>query len=85
MEELRKAYHSELDQARSELVRLAALVVELLPRATAVLLDGDLEADRVDGAEGAEGAGELVGHDRGAAARGAGLKHGPVPRRSRAP
>ena len=43
MEELRKAYHGELEQARSELARLAALVVELLPRATAVLLDGDLE------------------------------------------
>ena len=43
MEELRKAYHGELDQARSELARLAALVVELLPRATAVLLEGDLE------------------------------------------
>ncbi len=43
MEQLRKAYHGELEQARSELVRLAALVVELLPRATAVLLEGDLE------------------------------------------
>jgi len=43
MEELRKAYHGELEQARSELVRLAALIVELLPRATSVLLDGDLE------------------------------------------
>ncbi len=43
MEELRKAYHGELEQARSELVRLAALVVELVPRATAVLLEGDLE------------------------------------------
>lgn len=42
-EGLRKAYHGELEQARSELARLAALVVELLPRATAVLLDGDLE------------------------------------------
>ncbi len=43
MDELRKAYHGELEQARSELARLAALVVELVPRATAVLLDGDLE------------------------------------------
>ncbi len=43
MAELRKAYHGELEQARSELARLAALVVELVPRATAVLLDGDLE------------------------------------------
>ncbi len=43
MDELRKTYHHELEQARSELARLAALVAELIPRATAVLLDGDLE------------------------------------------
>ena len=43
MEELRKSYHHELDSARAELARLAALIAELIPRATAVLLDGDLE------------------------------------------
>ena len=43
MNELRKSYRSDLEQARSELVRLAALVVELVPRATSVLLDSDLE------------------------------------------
>jgi len=43
MEELRKAFHVRLDQAKSELVRLAASVTELIPRATAVLLEGDLE------------------------------------------
>ena len=43
MDELRKTYHHELEQARSELARLAALVAELIPRATAVLLEGDLE------------------------------------------
>ena len=42
-EELRKNFHQDLDQARPELVRLAASVTELIPRATAVLLDGDLE------------------------------------------
>ena len=43
MEELRKNYHQALDTARAELARLAALVAELIPRATAVLLEGDLE------------------------------------------
>ncbi len=43
MDELRKNYHHELDSARAELARLAALVAELIPRATAILLDGDLE------------------------------------------
>ena len=43
MNELRKNYHQELESARAELARLAALVAELIPRATAILLDGDLE------------------------------------------
>ncbi len=43
MDELRKTFHSDLDEAKGELVRLAASVTELIPRATAVLLDGDLE------------------------------------------
>ncbi|MCY7299477.1 MAG: phosphate signaling complex protein PhoU [Ilumatobacteraceae bacterium] len=43
MDELRKTYHHELESARGELARLAALVAELIPRATAVLLDSDLE------------------------------------------
>lgn len=43
MEELRKSFHNDLGSARDELARLAALVAELIPRATAVLLDGDLE------------------------------------------
>ena len=43
MEQLRKAFHNHLDDAKSELVRLAASVTELIPRATAVLLEGDLE------------------------------------------
>jgi phosphate transport system protein len=46
MDELRKSFHHDLANAREELARLAALVTELIPRATAVLLDGDL-----DGAE----------------------------------
>ena len=43
MDELRKTYHHDLEQARGELARLAALVAETIPRATSVLLDGDLE------------------------------------------
>ena len=43
MDELRRNFHSDLDEAKSELVLLAALVTESIPRATAVLLDGDLE------------------------------------------
>jgi phosphate transport system protein len=43
MSELRKGFHHDLDAAREELVHLAASVTELIPRATAVLLDGDLE------------------------------------------
>ena len=43
MDELRKSYHHELEGARGELARLAALIAELIPRATAVLLEGDLE------------------------------------------
>ncbi len=41
--ELRKGFHQDLEQARDEFVHLAASVTELIPRATAVLLDGDLE------------------------------------------
>jgi phosphate transport system protein len=41
--ELRKSFHTDLEQAKSELVGLAASVTEAIPRATAVLLDGDLE------------------------------------------
>jgi phosphate transport system protein len=43
MDELRKSFHTDLDEAKNELVRLAAQVTESIPRATAVLLDGDLE------------------------------------------
>jgi phosphate transport system protein len=43
MEDLRRSFHNELDRAKNDLVRLAASVTELIPRATAVLLDGDLE------------------------------------------
>ena len=43
MNELRKAYHEDLETARNQVVRMAAMVVEKVARATSVLLDGDLE------------------------------------------
>ena len=42
-DELRKSFHSELDDIREDITRLAASVIEAIPRATQVLLDGDLE------------------------------------------
>jgi phosphate transport system protein len=43
MEETRKSYHSDLEELRSMVVRLGASVIEVVPRATNVLLSGDLE------------------------------------------
>jgi phosphate transport system protein len=43
MEELRKGFHHELNEVRLSLARLAASVIEAIPRATNVLLSGDLE------------------------------------------
>lgn len=43
MIEARKAFHSDLDQIRERLARLTSSVIEEIPRATHVLLDGDLE------------------------------------------
>ena len=42
----RKNFHRELESIRDDLVRLAALVCEAIPRGTAALLDGDVEAGR---------------------------------------
>jgi len=41
--ELRKGFHTELEAIRSDTIRLAARLVEMIPRGTAVLLDDDLE------------------------------------------
>jgi phosphate transport system protein len=57
MDELRRSFHTDLDEAKNELVRLAAMVTETIPRTTAVLLDSDLEGadyiiradDEIDG------------------------------------
>ena len=43
MEDIRKSFHHDLDDVRSELVHLAAFVTESIPRATNILLTGDLE------------------------------------------
>jgi phosphate transport system protein len=42
MDELRKGFHHQLDEIREEVARLAAMVIEAVPRATAILLAGDL-------------------------------------------
>ncbi len=44
MSELRKAFHEELDSVRASVIRLGAMVTELIPRGTASLLDADIEA-----------------------------------------
>ena len=43
MDELRKTFHQEVDAIRDQVIRLGASVIEAIPRATAVLLSGDLE------------------------------------------
>jgi phosphate transport system protein len=43
MSDLRTAYHHEVEEIRSQIVRLAGSVIEAIPRATNVLLDNDLE------------------------------------------
>jgi len=48
MDEFRKTFHQDLTRTRDELALLVARVAEVIPRATAVLLDGDLaEAEAV--------------------------------------
>lgn len=43
MEKMHTKFHSDLEKTRDDLALLAARVVEVIPRATSVLLDGDLE------------------------------------------
>jgi phosphate transport system protein len=40
----RRSYHHELDEIHDEMTRVAALLVETVPRATQILLTGDLRA-----------------------------------------
>jgi len=41
--ETRRAFHAHLDEVRASVARLTSSVIEEIPRATNVLLDGDLE------------------------------------------
>lgn len=43
MDELRRGFHQQLDGARNELAQLIAMVIERVSRATAILLNNDLE------------------------------------------
>jgi len=43
-QELRRTFHHQLDEIHDDVVRLAALVCETIPRGTQALLDGDIEA-----------------------------------------
>ncbi len=43
MSDLRHEFHMQLDEIRNEIARLGSVVVELIPRVTAILLDQDLE------------------------------------------
>ena len=52
MGELRKGFHHQQDEIRTELIQLFAAVIEAIPRATAILLNSDLE-----------GADDLIKHD----------------------
>lgn len=44
MEELRSTFHKEIEEIRQEVMQLGQSVIAAIPRATAVLLMGDLEA-----------------------------------------
>lgn len=43
MEKLRSTFHKEIEEIRQEVMRLGKSVIEAIPRATAVLLNSDLE------------------------------------------
>jgi len=48
MIEARRGFHQELDEIHEEMTRVSAMLVEAIPRATQILLDGDLDgADRL--------------------------------------
>lgn len=44
MDEIRKSFHQQLDDIKQDVIELAAMVVESIPRATQALLDADLAA-----------------------------------------
>jgi phosphate transport system protein len=44
VDEIRKSFHQQLDDIKQDVIELAAMVVESIPRATQALLDADLSA-----------------------------------------
>jgi phosphate transport system protein len=44
VDEIRKTFHQQLDDIKQDVIELAAMVVESIPRATQALLDADLAA-----------------------------------------
>ncbi len=46
-QDLRKALHNEIEAIKGDIVRLAAMTTEVIPLATAALLDGDLQATQL--------------------------------------
>lgn len=44
MNDLRKGYHEELEAVRNQITRMAAMVTEVIPRATDAFLNNDLQA-----------------------------------------
>jgi phosphate transport system protein len=44
VQDLRKSFHQQLDDIKADMVRLAAMVTEIIPRATEILLNVDLTA-----------------------------------------
>jgi phosphate transport system protein len=44
VDEIRKSFHQQLDDIKQDVIELAAMVVESIPRATQALLDADLAA-----------------------------------------
>jgi phosphate transport system protein len=44
VDEIRKSFHQQLDDIKQDVIELAAMVVESIPRATQALLDADLTA-----------------------------------------
>ena len=47
MEELRSTFHKEIEEIRNEVMELGQSIISAIPRATAVLLTGDLEAPTI--------------------------------------
>ncbi|MBA3281777.1 MAG: phosphate transport system regulatory protein PhoU, partial [Acidimicrobiia bacterium] len=47
MDTVRKSFHQSLDEIRQEMVQMAALVTEGIPRATEAMLAGDMDEAQI--------------------------------------